>query len=62
MSDSPKGKLAELNQEIRSYPGPIARCDEQLTALLEQRAALLRQLEAPATCSPEAIWTNDGGR
>ena len=27
-----------LNEEVRNYPTPIARCDEQLTDLLERRA------------------------
>jgi chorismate mutase len=55
-------RIAELSAEIRAYPGPIARCDVQLTALLEERARLLHQLENHVACSPEAIWTNDGGR
>ena len=64
-----KRRLAELSAEIRSYPTPIARCDEQLTALLEQRSALLyelRQAEQRSavpkqSCSPENTWINDGG-
>ena len=55
-------RIAELCAEIRAYPGPIARCDEQLGALLEQRAALLHELETHLACSPEAVWSNDGGR
>ena len=62
MSARLQSELARLNQEIRDYPGPIARCDEQLTALLEQRSSLVRQLASHAACPPEAIWTNDGGR
>jgi hypothetical protein len=38
-------KAGALNAEIRSYPGPIARCDDQLTALLESRARTLLELE-----------------
>ena len=53
-------RIAELSEEIRSYPTPIARCDEQLTALLEQRSKLICELEKEC-CSPEALWTNDGG-
>ncbi len=57
-------RLAELNAEIRAYPTPIARCDLQLPALLEERAGIISKLgcltEEP-TCSPEARWTNDGG-
>jgi hypothetical protein len=33
-----------LNLEIRSYPTPIAACDEQLTELLERRAMVLNEL------------------
>ena len=53
-------RIAELSDEIRRYPGPIARCDEHLSALLEERARLLSQLEKQS-CSAEALWTNDGG-
>ena len=62
MSACLQRELARLNQEIRDYPGPIARCDEHLSALLEQRSSVVRQLASPAACSPEAIGTNDGGR
>ena len=54
-------KLAELNAEIRAYPGPIARCDLHLPALLEQRSLLLQELDKEP-CPPEALWGHDGGR
>jgi len=55
-------RIAELSDEIRRYPTPIARCDEQLAALIEERAGLLKLLdETPNPCTPEAIWVNDGG-
>jgi hypothetical protein len=54
-------RIAELSREIRSYPTPIARCDEQLAALLEERARLMALLDKPA-CEPLALWANDGGR
>ena len=38
-------RIEELSEEIRNYPTPIARCDEQLTALLEERSRLLVLLE-----------------
>jgi len=57
---SPEKRLAELSLEIRSYPAPIARCDEQLAALLEERARLIERLQRPA-CEPLAQWVNDGG-
>jgi len=53
-------RLARLNEEIRHYPGPIARCDEHLLALLEERSKLISQLEHES-CSAEALWANDGG-
>jgi len=60
-----EARLAALNEEIRNYPTPIARCDEQLTALIDERSVLLGLLEKdknpePA-CTPDAIWVNDGG-
>ena len=54
-------KLAGLNEEIRTYPGPIARCDQHLSALLEERAKLIAELEQES-CPPEARWGHDGGR
>ena len=54
-------RLQELNREIRSYPTPIARCDEQLGALLEERAALISKINGEGGCTPLALWTNDGG-
>jgi hypothetical protein len=58
-------RLAEISAEIRNYPTPIARCDVQLSALLEQRSALMRQLNIVrrpgAGCSPDNTWINDGG-
>ena len=57
-------RIAELSEEIRHYPTPIARCDLHLPALLEERDRLVRKLnsiEEHGTCSPEALWANDGG-
>jgi len=54
-------RLAELCEEIRNYPTPIARCDEQLAGLLEERAKIVKSLEKQGGCPPLAIWTNDGG-
>ena len=53
-------KLAELNDEIRHYPGPIARCDQHLPALLEERTKIIAQLDHES-CPPEARWGHDGG-
>ena len=38
-------RLARLNEEIKSYPQPIARCDAQLAGLLEEREELRREIE-----------------
>ena len=60
-------EIAELSDEIRRYPTPIARCDEQLTALLERRALLFAEKERFTArtvipgCTPDTIWINDGG-
>ena len=58
-------RITALSEEIRNYPTPIARCDEQLTALIDERTSLLGLLEKnknpEAACTPDAIWVNDGG-
>ncbi len=54
-------RLAELNEEIRHYPGPIARCDQHLPALLEERSRLMAEMYKES-CPPEARWGHDGGR
>jgi hypothetical protein len=58
-------RLAELSEEIRHYPTPIARCDEQLLDLLERRSQMLAELKSlgdrRSGCTEEAIWVNDGG-
>ena len=67
MTNELDATIARLSDEIRRYPTPIARCDEQLSELLERRARLLAEKEgarARATtpgCSPDSIWINDGG-
>jgi hypothetical protein len=64
MSRYVEQRIAELSDEIRRYPTPIARCDEQLTALIEERSLLLSQLTnitENGPCAPLALWTNDGG-
>jgi len=60
MSTYLEQRLTRLNEEIRNYPAPIARCDEHLLALLEERSKLMSQLEQQS-CSAEALWANDGG-
>ena len=58
--------LSELSEEIRRYPTPIARCDEQLLDLLERRSQVFAELKGledrrPGGCTEEGIWINDGG-
>ncbi len=38
-------RLARLNEEIRAYPQPIARCDAQLGGLVDERARLRAELD-----------------
>lgn len=38
-------RAADLSAAVRRYPTPIARCDEQLPALIEARREVLRLLE-----------------
>jgi chorismate mutase len=45
MSESLERRLAELIEEIRRYPTPIARCDQHLAALLEERDRLIQELK-----------------
>jgi hypothetical protein len=45
-------RIREINEEVAHYPTPIARCDEQLTKLLEQRARIFRQRNAAADLGP----------
>ena len=40
-----EARLAKLAEEIRAYPTPIAGCDVQLTALLEERALIQAALK-----------------
>lgn len=60
-------RLAELSEEIRHYPTPIARCDEHLADLLERRARVLAKLRskedepAASGCTQEGVWSDDGG-
>ena len=61
MSRFVEERIAELSEEIRSYPTPIARCDLHLPALIEERAALISQLNQEGPCSASALWANDGG-
>jgi hypothetical protein len=61
MSAALERRLEELNREIRSYPTPIARCDDQLAGLLEERSKIISRLNSEGGCSTAATWINDGG-
>ena len=37
-------KFEALCAQVREYPTPIARCDEQLAALIEERTRILEEL------------------
>ncbi|HEX6632501.1 MAG TPA: hypothetical protein VF038_00940 [Usitatibacter sp.] len=41
-----EARLRAINDEIRDYPQPIARCDAQLGGLLEERGRIREQIEA----------------
>ena len=43
-------RLEEVCGEIRAYPGPIARCDQHLPALLEERRRLQEALAILREC------------
>jgi chorismate mutase len=45
-------RLKALNDEISHYPGPIARCDQHLAALIESRTALFSRLQRMAELAP----------
>ena len=38
-------RIEQLSLEIRHYPTPIARCDEQLAGLIEERSRLLDEMK-----------------
>lgn len=42
----------ELKEEVRNYPTPIARCDEQLPKLIEQRNEVVRRSQAIDAVAP----------
>jgi len=49
-----------LTEEVRRYPTPIARCDDQLTGLLEQRASALAQLQRLHLLADQDLARADG--
>ncbi|HUL63370.1 MAG TPA: hypothetical protein VLW55_02030 [Burkholderiaceae bacterium] len=57
-----EARSRELHDELCTYPTPIARCDEQLTRVLEERDAAFRglrlatELETSRTGISRAQW------
>lgn len=55
-------RVSALMAEVARYPTPIARCDEQLTRLIEQRTdavgrlRAVRDLAAAAPDTPQRDW------
>lgn len=55
-------RARELADEVRAYPGPIARCDDQLPWLIAQRARAVQiarhadDLEREKETLPESEW------
>src|SRR5471030_313127 len=47
-----EAKTRALNAEVHSYPTPIARCDDQLPKLLEQRGRAVEQLKLVDAVGP----------
>jgi len=39
-------RVTELSDEVAHYPTPIARCDDQLPQLIEQRGEYLKRLRS----------------
>ena len=58
-----KGHLAArfraLSEEVRHYPTPIARCDDQLPKLLEQRGLARTELERVSALEPIAPGSDE---
>lgn len=50
-----QARATELSAEVRHYPGPIARCDDQLPKLLEQRTHAYAMLRALDEAAPEGV-------
>jgi hypothetical protein len=46
-------RARELSDEVRGYPGPIARCDVQLTKLIEQRTRAFEHLKILDRARPD---------
>jgi hypothetical protein len=47
----------ELSEEVRAYPAPLARCDVQLTRLIEERTRAIEQLKVLSAADPRRSET-----
>ena len=52
-------RINATNEEIRDYPTPIARCDEQLTQLIEQRTGIFRELRRLDAAADKSLVGSD---
>jgi hypothetical protein len=48
-----------IDEEIRSYPTPIPRCDAQFNHLYEQQARLARELDRIGTLAEKSLGYRD---
>jgi hypothetical protein len=48
-----EARARQLAEEVRGYPGPIARCDEQLPALIGERSLAMELARAAAELERE---------
>ena len=44
-----------LSEEVRAYPSPIARCDDQLPGLIERRSILHGELTRADAQPPDGL-------
>ena len=62
LRDHLERRARELADEVRAYPSPIARCDDQLPWLIAERsraievARLAADMETKRTALPESEW------
>jgi hypothetical protein len=54
LKDHVAARFRTLSEEVRRYPTPIARCDDQLPKLLEQRGLARTELERVSALEPIA--------
>ncbi len=48
-------RARDLDEEVRRYPGPIARCDDQLPGLIEQRVRAWELVKRARALRDEAL-------